>query len=125
MHRYFGEPQMIGILLIGLSFLSLAVGTVAHFQILSKLESNGVRVKYFANVWDNFRAYRIYRNLAKDRLWPTWPSYLVYSGYLGLLLFGLSFVFRITVVEVPSNSKVVFALPPVSRVASKGFSSSS
>ncbi len=91
---------MIGLILICLSFLAVAFGTVAHFRILAQLENAGVRVKYFANVWDSLRAYKTYRVLARDRGWPSWPSYCVFAGYLGLLLAGLSFFFGSPLLQI-------------------------
>jgi hypothetical protein len=84
---------MIGLTLICLSLSALVFGTVVHFWILGRLESAGVRVKYFANVWDNFRAYKVYRDLAQAERWPLWPSYAVLAVYLGVLFAGLSLFF--------------------------------
>jgi hypothetical protein len=83
---------MLGLILICLSVPALVFGTAVHFWILVRLESAGVRVKYFANVWDNFRCYRTYRDLARDRRWPLWPSYAVFAGFAGVLLAGLAFL---------------------------------
>ncbi len=82
---------MIGLILICISFLALLVGTVAHFRVLVRLESSGVSVKYFANVGDSLRAYKTYRHLAPHNGWPRWPSYVVFAGYVGVLLAGLAF----------------------------------
>ncbi len=82
---------MTTVVLICLSLLALSFGTLVHFWILFRLESAGVRVKYFANVWDNFRAYKKYRHLARDRRWPVWPAYAVLTVYVGVLLAGLTF----------------------------------
>lgn len=83
---------MIGMTLICLSLVALVVGTVAHFSILARLDGAGIKVKYFANVWDNVRAYRKYRQLAPDQRWPMWPSYAVHAVYAGVLLAGLAFL---------------------------------
>lgn len=84
---------MIGLVLSCLAIAAILFGTVVHFWILARLENAGVRVKYFANIADNVRAYTTYRNLARDQGWPLWPSYAVYAGFLGVLLAGLSLFF--------------------------------
>jgi len=84
---------MIGLTLICLSFLALLVGTAVHFWILARLESAGVRVKYFATVGDNLRAYKTYRDLARNQRWPLWPAYAVFAVYVGVLLAGLALFF--------------------------------
>jgi hypothetical protein len=91
---------MLGLTLICVSFLALVLGTVAHFRILCQLESAGVRVKYFANIWDNLRAYKTYRDLAVDRRWPMWPSYAVFAVYVGVLLAGVSFFFGSPLLQI-------------------------
>jgi hypothetical protein len=83
---------MVGVSLICVSVVALVIGTVAHFSILARLEGAGHEVKYFANVWDNVRAYRKYRRLAPDQRWPMWPSYAVLAVYAGVLLAGLAFL---------------------------------
>jgi hypothetical protein len=84
---------MIGLTLICLSLSAVLFGTVVHFWILARLESAGVRVKYFANVGDSLRAYETYRHLARDLEWPLWPAYAVFAGYAGVLLAALAFFF--------------------------------
>ena len=77
---------MVAVFLFSLSFVAIMIGTVLHFWILAKLESAGIKVKYFATVTDNFRAYKTYRSLASQKAWATWPPYMtVIAGYGGLL----------------------------------------
>lgn len=82
---------MLGLALICVSLATILVGTVAHFQVLARLESSGINIKYFANIGDGLRAYKIYRRLAPDRGWPRWPAYAVFVGYAGVVLAGLAF----------------------------------
>ena len=84
---------MMGLILICLSLLAVLFGTAVHFWILARLEGAGIQVKYFANVGDSFRAYKMYRRLAQDQRWPLWPWFAVLSTYAGVLLAALAFFF--------------------------------
>lgn len=84
---------MIGLTLTWLALSAVLFGTVVHFWILARLESAGIKVKYFANVRDNVRAYKTYRRLAQGQRWPLWPSYAVLAVYVGVLFAGLAFFF--------------------------------
>lgn len=84
---------MIGLTLTCVALAAILFGTVAHFWILARLESAGVRVKYLANLGDNFRAYKTYRVLARDRRLPMWPFYGVFAVYVGVILAALGFFF--------------------------------
>lgn len=91
---------MARLILICIAFSGAIFGTIVHFWILHRLENAGVRVKYFANVSDGLRAYKIYRDLAREQQWPLWPSYAVFSGYLAVLAAGLSFFFGSPLLDI-------------------------
>jgi hypothetical protein len=51
------------------------VASIFYFWILFRLVRAGVRVKYFATIFDTARMFRTYCEMAPSRGWPLWPIY--------------------------------------------------
>jgi hypothetical protein len=78
----------IHISLMVLSVVAILCGMGAHFWVLARVEETGFRVKYFATIADQWRAYSSYRQLVNKKQVPAWPFYLavvgMYGGLVGL-----------------------------------------
>lgn len=62
------------------ALVAAAVGNILYFWILFKLVRAGVRVKYFATIFDSARMFCTYCEMAVSRGWPLWPLYALWMA---------------------------------------------
>lgn len=66
--------------LLKAGMVAAALATIIYYWILFKLVKAGVRVKYFATIFDSARMFRTYCEMAPSRGWPLWPLYALWMS---------------------------------------------
>jgi hypothetical protein len=72
--------------------LNLAVVAVVLFsRVTASLKSVGVVANDLISLGRTIAAFRVYRQLAPENKWPTWPLATYWVAILGMILVGVTF----------------------------------